>query len=72
VSDGISNTLLLEEIANDLRLSLAAAQMTAHGSHQLVAVAGTALPQAIGLDALIEQFIGVELRAVPRQPSRNR
>ena len=58
---------LLEEIANDLRLSLAAMQVAAHIGHHLSTVGRAAFPQRIGFDILNEQFIGIEFRAVARQ-----
>ena len=58
---------LLEETPYDLRLPLAATQVRANIGHHFDAVAGAALPQAIGLDVLVEQLIGVKFRAVSGQ-----
>ena len=64
---GIANILLLEDVPYDLRLPLSAAQVTTNAGYQLGAVAGTAFPKTVGFDVLVQQFIGVGLRAVSRQ-----
>ena len=64
---GIANILLLEDVPYDLRLPLSAALVTTNVGYQLGAVAGTALSKTARFDVLVQQFIGVELRAVPRQ-----
>src|SRR5450755_1582872 len=59
--------LLLEEITYDLRLALPAAQVSANTCHHLGAIAGAAFAQAVGLDVLVQQLVGVEFRAITRQ-----
>ena len=56
--------LLLEEISYHLRLPLPATQVTANTSHHFGAIGGAALPQAVGLDVLIQQLVRIELRAI--------
>ena len=66
-SGGVTDMFFLKEIADDLRLSLAAVQVTAHAGHHLRAVARTGFPQGIGFDILVEQFVWIELRTITRQ-----
>ena len=51
--------LFLKEVSDDLRLSLTSAQVAANAGYHLGTVAGSAFSQAIGLDVLVQQFIGV-------------
>src|SRR5277367_2076673 len=57
----------LEEIANDLRLSLTAIQVTAHASHHLRSVARPAFSQGVGFHILVQKLVGVQFRAIARQ-----
>ena len=57
--------LLSEEVSDDVRLFLPTVKRGAHGTDELGLVGRTALAQSVGLDVLVEQFVGVELRAVP-------
>jgi len=66
LSSIIANMLLPEDISDDLRLPLPATHVRSNTSDHFGAVAGAAVPQAIGPDVLVEQLIRIELRAIPR------
>jgi hypothetical protein len=57
----------LEQVANDVGLLLSPMEMPADRGHHLGAILRTTLPQRVGLDVVVEQFIGIELRAVARE-----
>ena len=59
--------LFLEQPADQGRLLLATVQMAANPGHQLGAIGRSALSEGVGLDVLVEQLVGIELRAVPGQ-----
>lgn len=67
-SGRIANVFLAKQIADELRLFLAPMQMTAHGGQEFGPVGGPALPEPVGLDVLVEQFVRVEFGAVARHP----
>src|SRR3954470_4991768 len=56
--------LFLKEVLDKRRLLLAPMQMAAHGGDHLGSVGWSALAHGVGLDALVEQFIGVKLWAI--------
>src|SRR5712692_1806067 len=55
----------LKKVFDQGRLLLASMQMAPHGRHQFAAVGRSTLTERIGLDVLIEQFVRIQLRAVP-------
>ena len=59
--------LFLKEILYHLGLTLPSTQVAANTRHHLGPVVRAAFSKAIGLHVLVEQFIGVEFRAVSRQ-----
>ena len=59
--------LFLKQVLDKRRLLLAPMQMAADGGDHLGSVGWPALAQGVGLDVLVEQFIGVELWAVAGQ-----
>jgi hypothetical protein len=63
----IADMLFLKEVLDKRRLLLAPMQMAAHGGDHLDSVGWSALAQGVGLDVLVEQFIGVKLWAIAGQ-----
>ena len=59
--------LFLKQVLDKRRLLLAPMQMAADGGDHLGSVGWPALAQGVGLDVLVEQFIGVKLWAVAGQ-----
>ena len=59
--------LFAEQISDHARLLLPTMQMAADSRHHLDFGGWTALAQCVGLDILIEQFVGVQLGTVARQ-----
>ena len=59
--------LFLEQVLDKRRLLLAPMQMAADGGDHLGSVGWPALAHGVGLDVLVEQFIGVKLWAVAGQ-----
>src|SRR3954451_7391006 len=65
--------LFLKQVLDKCRLLLAPMQMAAHGGDHLGSVGWSALAHGVGLDVLVEQFIGVKLWAIAgRMIKRNR
>src|SRR5207302_5960701 len=56
-SGSTADMFLLEQITNDLRLALAAIQLTPRAGHHLRAVAWAACSHGVGFDVLIEQLM---------------
>src|SRR5881392_247821 len=63
----IANMLFLKQVLDKRRLLLAPMQMATDGGDHLGSVGWPALAQGVGLDVLVEQFIGVKLWAVAGQ-----
>lgn len=61
--------LLMKQVLDHLRLFLAPIQMAAHGGHEFGPIGRPAFAEPVGLDVLIQQFIGVQFRAVARHPN---
>jgi len=57
---------LTKQVNDHLQLLLAPIQMAAHDGHEFGTVGRLALAEPVGLDVLIQQFIGVQFRAVAR------
>jgi hypothetical protein len=51
------------------RLFLASVKVASNGTHQLEFAGRAALAQRVGLDVLVEQLVGVELRLLRRPDS---
>ena len=62
----IAHVFSLEKAANDMRLALAATQVSAHGMDQFGAGAWTMVAD-ICFDVVVEQLVGIELGAVAWQ-----
>ncbi len=60
--------LFLEQVPEELRLRLSVGQVAADPGHKFSAIGGATFVEAIGFDVLVEEFIGVELLVVTRQP----
>ena len=63
LSSSIADMFFLEQVLDKRRLLLAPMQMAAQGGHHLSSVGRSALAQGVGLDVLVEQLIGIKLRA---------
>jgi len=50
---GVLHVLVLEQVLGELRLPLAAGEMSAHGIDHLVVIPRPTLPQRVGFDILI-------------------
>ncbi|MFN8860521.1 MAG: hypothetical protein ACK5ZR_09430 [Gemmatimonadaceae bacterium] len=57
----------LEEVANDVGLLLSPMELPADRGQHVGASLWATLPQGVGIDVLVEQFIGMEFRTVPRE-----
>ena len=69
-SSSAADMFFLEQVPADLWLLLPAAQVATNPGPQFSAIGRATLAEAIGFDGLVEEFIGVELRAVTRQPDQ--
>src|SRR3954465_14093412 len=59
--------LFFKQVLDKRGLLLSPMQMATHGGDHLGSVSWSALAQGVGLDVLVEQFIGVKLWAVAGQ-----
>ena len=57
----------MEVALHNLRLFLCASQVTADVRDQLILIGRTPTPDRVALDVLVEEFVGIELGAVPGQ-----
>ena len=64
--------LFAKQVSDHARLLLATMQMAAHSRHHFGLVGWTALAQCVGLDVLIEQFVGVQFGTVARQADQSK
>src|SRR5579863_5709748 len=60
--------ILTKQVSDDLRLLLPSMQMAAYASHEFCPVGRPALAEPVGLDVLVQQLVGIQLRAVARHP----
>jgi hypothetical protein len=63
----VGDVTFLEEVANDVGLLLSPMELPADRGQHVGASLWATLPQGVGIDVLVEQFIGMEFRTVPRE-----
>lgn len=64
---GILYERRLEEVCDNLGLTLSSAQMTPNHFHQMVSIFRWPLPYRLALEVVIEVFIRIQFRAIARQ-----
>lgn len=63
----IANLFRMKVLSDEMRLALAAAKIAPKTPEHLVLVSGTPATDRVALDVLIEELIGIQLRAVAWQ-----